>query len=234
MGCSSAAPSGVVPTIAAFGETSRVAVFCISDLGLTLSLLSPFNRVVGRLLRTLHVRVITPARLIYRKKVFGTLYALDIVGRLPMEEIPDALRWFGATIGDRPFIKPGIRFENVPDDLSQLTIGDNVHIGSEVFIDLTGPVTIGDDVALAARVCIVTHLSAGDRPLSAVYESEVKGVKIDDGALIGTAAVILHGVTIEERVVIAAQSLVTRDVPAGVVAGGVPARPLRMLAEVPA
>jgi maltose O-acetyltransferase len=189
---------------------------------------------VGGSLRKLHARFVTPARLIYRKKVFGTLYALDIVGRLPMEEIPDALRWFGATIGDRPFIKPGIRFENVPDDLSQLTIGDNVHIGSEVFIDLTGPVTIGDDVALAARVCIVTHLSAGDRPLSAVYESEVKGVKIDDGALIGTAAVILHGVTIEERVVIAAQSLVTRDVPAGVVAGGVPARPLRMLAEVPA
>jgi acetyltransferase-like isoleucine patch superfamily enzyme len=115
-----------------------------------------------------------------------------------------------------------------------LTIGNNVHLGSEVFFDLTGPVTLGDDVALAARVCIVTHLSAGDRPLSAVYESEVKGVSIGDGSLIGTGAVILHGVTIEERVVIAAQSLVTRDVPAGVVAGGIPARPMRVLAEVSA
>ena len=178
--------------------------------------------------------MITPVRLIYRKKVFGTLYAVDLISRLPMEEIPDALRRFGARIGDRPYIKPGIRFENVTGDLSNLTIGDNVHLGSEVFFDLTGPITIGHDVALAARVCVVTHLSAGDRPLSAVYESQVKGVKIDDGALIGTAVVILHGVTIEERVVIAAQSLVTRDVPAGIVAGGIPARPMRVLSQLPA
>jgi maltose O-acetyltransferase len=232
MGCSPGVAIEAFPAVCrsahAAGPTLK------SELGGYVSLLSPLNRIIGGVLRKLHAHVITPARLTYRKKVFGTLYALDVVGRLPMEEIPDALRRFGAKIGDRPFIKPGIRFENVTGDLSHLTIGDNVHLGSEVFFDLTGPVTLGDDVALGARVCVVTHLSAGDRPLSAVYETAVKGVTFMDGTLIGTGAVILHGVTIEERAVIAAQSLVTRDVPAGVVAGGIPARPMRLLTEVPA
>ena len=52
-------------------------------------------------------------------------------------------------------------------------------------------------------------------------------VVIGDDAWIGAGAIVLPGVTVRERAVVAAGAVVTKDVPADAVYGGVPARDLR-------
>jgi acetyltransferase-like isoleucine patch superfamily enzyme len=54
-------------------------------------------------------------------------------------------------------------------------------------------------------------------------------VVIEDGVWIGMRCTILKGVTVGRNTIVAAGSLVTRDLPANVLAGGVPAKPMRQL-----
>jgi acetyltransferase-like isoleucine patch superfamily enzyme len=55
----------------------------------------------------------------------------------------------------------------------------------------------------------------------------MRGIHVGDDVWFGANVTVLDGVTVGSGAVVAAQSVVTRDVPAGVVVGGVPARPLR-------
>ena len=59
---------------------------------------------------------------------------------------------------------------------------------------------------------------------------DVQPVVIEDGAWVGHSCMILKGVTIGRDAVIGAGSVVTKDIPAGCVAAGVPARVIRSLA----
>lgn len=191
---------------------------------------SALNRVVGNTLRALHARVITPVRIELLRGLFGVRGAADAAGRLPMSEVVATLRRLGAHIGDRACIKPGLRIDNAEGDLSSLWIGDNVHIGNDVFIDLTAPVRLEDDVAVASNVSLVTHFDTGDRPLAQYYARRSGPVVISRGAMIGTGVVILHGVTVGAAAVVGALSLVHRNVPPGHVVAGNPARVVRVLA----
>ncbi|MBW9462344.1 sugar O-acetyltransferase [Kluyvera sp. EC_51] len=95
-----------------------------------------------------------------------------------------------------------------------------------VILDLTD-VTIGDDVQLGPQVNIytVSHpINPGHRSTGIEY---VQPVTIGDRVWIGGKSVVLPGVKIGNDVVIAAGSVVTRDIPDRVIAGGVPARVLK-------
>ena len=179
-----------------------------------------------------HAQVWTPFRLRMIYKFFGLTAATDAIGRLPMQEVPAALRLFGARVGERAWIKPGLRIENAREDLSNLTIGDNVHIGSDVVLDLSGPIVLEDDSSLAARAILLTHLDFGDRPNQAAYPRRVAEVRLCRGSGVGANTVVLHGVTIGENAIVGAESLVYRDVPPEWVVGAVPAR--RMVATAAA
>jgi acetyltransferase-like isoleucine patch superfamily enzyme len=89
-------------------------------------------------------------------------------------------------------------------------------------------VTIGNDVLIAAHVVIT---SATHDPNSYPYSSKVIGkpVVIEDGVWIGSGAIILPGVRIGARSIIGAGAVVTKDVAAGVIAVGSPARVLRSI-----
>lgn len=110
-----------------------------------------------------------------------------------------------------------------------LTIGNNVGISQNCFIQVRGRVKIGNDVIIGPGVSIFSenhNFTDSDLPVSAQGETR-KGVIIEDGAWIGTRAIILDGVRVGKNSVVAAGSVVNRDVPQFALVGGVPARILK-------
>jgi acetyltransferase-like isoleucine patch superfamily enzyme len=100
-------------------------------------------------------------------------------------------------------------------------IGKNVFINFDcVFLDLGG-ITIEDNVLLAPKVSLLTE----SHPLDPAQRQSLipKPILIKKNAWIGTSATILPGVTIGENAVVAAGSVVTKDVPDNVVVAGIPA-----------
>jgi len=185
-----------------------------------MAVLSPLNRLLGTGARAGHALWIRTIHVHLRRLLFGGESVLEILPRLPMDLIPATLRELGAVIGARPCIKPGLRILAPHGDLSGLTIGDNVHFGSDVLLDLTAPITIGDDVAVGAWVNILT----ADQRFGAADDAEPRLVTIQDGALIATSVVILPGSTIGRNAVIAAQTLIERPVSPRTIVAGSPCR----------
>ena len=100
-------------------------------------------------------------------------------------------------------------------------IGKNVFINFDcVFLDLGG-ITIEDNVLLAPKVSLLTE----SHPLDPAQRQSLipKPILIKKNAWIGPSATILPGVTIGENAVVAAGSVVTKDVPDNVVVAGIPA-----------
>lgn len=106
-------------------------------------------------------------------------------------------------------------------------IGKNVFINFDcVFLDLGG-ITIEDNVLIAPKVSL---LSEG-HPISPTERASlVPGhIHIKKGAWIGAGATILPGVTIGENVVVAAGAVVSKDVPANTIVGGIPAKIIKSI-----
>jgi len=114
----------------------------------------------------------------------------------------------------------------------QILIGD-FSGGSAVVISSRVKVTIGEHCKLGGNVRIFDHdfhsLNAESRQDPLLDEADVKArsVVIGDDVFVGTNATILKGVTIGDRAIVAAGSVVTKDIPADEVWGGNPARCLR-------
>jgi serine acetyltransferase len=106
-----------------------------------------------------------------------------------------------------------------------LAIGDRVLISQQTIIAASTAITIGDDVWMGAR-CYLIDADHGTAPelLFSVQPKRSAPIAIGADVWIGTASVILRGVTVGRGAVVAAGSVVTRDVPAGAVVGGVPAK----------
>lgn len=110
-----------------------------------------------------------------------------------------------------------------------VSVGHHSFIGPECWI--ASKVKIGNFVMLAGRVAII----GGDHrfdilgiPIINAGRAENKPVVIKDDVWIGYGSIIMHGVTIEEGAIIAAGSLVTKDVAAYTVMGGIPAKLMGM------
>jgi maltose O-acetyltransferase len=115
---------------------------------------------------------------------------------------------------------------------SHISIGEDFYANTGcVFLDCAR-IEIGDNVLFGPSV----QLYAATHPLEAGLRREgleyALPIMIGDDVWLGGAVVVLPGVTIADRAVIGAGSVVTRDVPAGVVAAGNPCRPIRELEAV--
>ena len=103
-----------------------------------------------------------------------------------------------------------------------ITLGKNVFINHACsFLDMGG-ITIEDDVLIGPKVNLITE----NHPLDPADRQALllKPILIKRNAWIGAAATILPGVTIGENAVVAAGAVVSKDVPANSVVGGVPAK----------
>jgi acetyltransferase-like isoleucine patch superfamily enzyme len=108
--------------------------------------------------------------------------------------------------------------------LGEVKVGKNVWIGPNVILDGSGTLVIGDYVSISAGVQIYTHHTVRWALSGGVEELERKPTRIGSNVYIGPNSVIQMGVTIGDRVVIGAMSLVTRDIPSDRRAWGTPAR----------
>jgi len=117
--------------------------------------------------------------------------------------------------------------------LMGVKIGKNVFIGMDCFLDSSFPelITIEDNVTLGPRVMVIAHDDAqGIEKTSADREdSTVSKVNLENGCYIGAGAILLSGITVGEKSIVAAGAVVTKDVPERTLVGGVPAKLIRKL-----
>jgi acetyltransferase-like isoleucine patch superfamily enzyme len=136
------------------------------------------------------------------------------------------------SLGARAGIAPGARVVvgRLGGQPGQLSIGDDVFINHFAIIDCHCQITIGSRVMLgpSAYLCDFDHntdVSAGSPAAGPIQGAPVI---IGDDVWIGAHAVVLKGVTIGNGAIIAAGAVVTSDVAPLAIAGGVPARVLKM------
>ncbi|MDE6614895.1 MAG: sugar O-acetyltransferase [Clostridia bacterium] len=131
------------------------------------------------------------------------------------------------------YFEPDIRF----DYGCNTSIGENFYANYNSVILDVAPVNIGDNVMFGANVTIATPvhpLLAEERAIQqypdGVYDLEyAKPITIGDGVWLASGVIVNGGVTIGKNSVIASGSVVTRDIPEGVIAAGVPCRVIRKL-----
>ena len=114
---------------------------------------------------------------------------------------------------------------------SYLSIGDRCYFGHGCQINAYENVQIGDDVMISDNVYISDADHVFEETSVPIKDQGIKTqpVVISDGAWIGRNAVIMPGVLIGVNSVIGANSVVTKDIQAGVVVAGVPARVMRKI-----
>lgn len=105
-----------------------------------------------------------------------------------------------------------------------LTIGEGSIIGDNALLDARQKITIGKNVNFSSRVSIYTEdHDHGDPYFRGNCDSSYR-VKIDDRVWIGPNVIILHSVHIGEGAVVAAGSIVTKNVPSFSIVAGIPAK----------
>src|SRR5882757_2610067 len=114
--------------------------------------------------------------------------------------------------------------------------GSNIELGERVFFNFNCvvldvcPVRIGDFTLFGPAVQILTPMHPYNASLRRKQEFG-KPVEIGSDVWVGGGALILPGVRIGSRTIIGAGSVVTRDIPDGVLAAGNPCRVIRELAD---
>ena len=141
------------------------------------------------------------------------------------------LRMLGAKVG-RQCIIHDTRFINLHrGTFRNLEIGDECFVGEECLLDVAAPIRLGNQVTLAPRVTVLTHLNVGyaDHPLQAAYPPSQEAVDIADGVFVGAASTILSGVKIGRGCLVAAGAVVTTSTPDHALIAGVPAGTKRQI-----
>jgi acetyltransferase-like isoleucine patch superfamily enzyme len=114
--------------------------------------------------------------------------------------------------------------------------GDEIRVGHHVFVNQNctfydlGGLDISDDVMIGPNVSIITAghpLEPSQRRAATVG----KPIVIERGVWIAAGAIIIGGVTVGQHSVVAAGSVVTKDVPANTLVGGNPARVIRSIGD---
>lgn len=128
---------------------------------------------------------------------------------------------------------PGYRLRPALLRGSGCKVGRNVYIGEDLIV-IDEPadrdmVSIGDRVAISPRVTLVVSSRPNESRIAPYVPVRHAPITIEADAWLGTGVVVLPGITIGEGAVIAANSVVTQDVPPYTMVGGAPARIIRQV-----
>jgi maltose O-acetyltransferase len=117
----------------------------------------------------------------------------------------------------------------------QCDYGYPISVGARSFINYgaiildCAPVTIGNDVQIATAVQLLTATHPLDAAVRRSRYESAKPISIADGVWLGAGVIICPGVSVGQDTVVGAGSVVTRDLPPGVLAVGNPCRVVREL-----
>jgi putative colanic acid biosynthesis acetyltransferase WcaF len=125
------------------------------------------------------------------------------------------LKAMGATIGENVFLYGGCEVL-CP---SSLLIGSNCHIGRYCQLDARGGLTIGSNVCIASHTLIVT---ADHNIHSTQFEGRLGPILIEDYVWLCSRSIVVKGVTIGRGAVVAAGTVITKDVVSYAIISGVP------------
>jgi len=128
------------------------------------------------------------------------------------------------TVGSYAIIRPTNLYGGEPG--VGLKVGDNSSIGPYAYIGCSGYIEIGNNVMMSPRVSIYSENHNFEDPGHPMIEQGVTRsfAKIEDDCWIASNSIILAGVTVGKGSVVAAGSVVTKDVPPYSVVGGNPAK----------
>lgn len=132
-------------------------------------------------------------------------------------------------LGDRVKVFEDAHIIVGPEGGVHIGSGTSIHRGCQID-SYKAPIWVGCEVEIAAR-CDFQSFDHGIAPNEPIAKQPLttKGpIIIEDGAWLGYGVIVLSGVRIGKGAVIGAGSVVTKDVPAGGIAAGVPARLIRM------
>jgi len=156
------------------------------------------------------------------------LYDFNSTQPLEQNKRQELLKKMFAEIGENCYIEPPFHSN---------WGGKNVHFGNSVYANFNltlvddCDIFVGDNVMFAPNVTVAT----ATHPINPVLRSKQAQynlpVHIGNNVWIGSSATILPGVTIGDNTVIGAGSVVTKDIPANVVAVGNPCKVLREINE---
>lgn len=164
-------------------------------------------------------------RLLLAEILFGSL-PHNVGGRLKVL----GLRMAGFDIGYGTMMWGMPRLTGMGDLTGRLRIGNWCRLNFGCVFDLGARITIDDCVNIGHQVMILTtthRVSSGERRADDLHV--LSPVTIGRGAWLGSRCTILPGITIGERSIIAAGSVVRQDVPPDTLVAGVPARITREL-----
>jgi len=135
------------------------------------------------------------------------------------------LRLGGARVGKGTVIEKIKYFNLDRTGLKGLLIGQDCFLGPGALLDLAGKVTLENQVTIAPRSIILSHISVGfsDHPLIRLYPKKTYHTILRSGSVIGANSLILAGVTIGKNSLVAGGAVVRKSIPSGKLAAGVPA-----------
>lgn len=162
-----------------------------------------------------------------QKSARRIMQEFNTMDRSDFEGLEKVVRQLFGKVGKEVFVNPPFYC----DYGKNIEVGENFFANYNCTIIDVAKVRIGNNVMLGPNVAIYT---AG-HPIHPVsrnsgYEYGIQ-VTIGDNVWIGGNAVIVAGVTIGQNAVIGAGSVVTKDIPESVVAGGNPCRVIRKITE---
>jgi maltose O-acetyltransferase len=152
----------------------------------------------------------------------------DVYRRQTLAGDPAARGWLKdliGTLGEGVVIRPPLFVD----------YGEHISIGARTFINFNltaldvAPITIGADCQIGPNVQLLTPTHPVDPAMRRDKLEAAQPIVIGDNVWLGGGVIVCPGVTIGENSVIGAGSVVTRDIPANVVAVGSPARVIRSI-----
>ena len=161
-------------------------------------------------------RAITRGRVTLGKRVYIAPRA-ELLADKPSEEI---------TLGPGCSVLQGALVHSYG---GKIRMGANVTVNPYCVLYGHGGLTIGDNVLIATGCVMIPANHNIDNPQATIRSQGLRceGIQIEEDVWLGARVVVLDGVTIGRGAVVGAGAVVTKNIPAGAIAVGVPAKVIR-------